>query len=65
MPLNGKRKRPAKLVTLSPEAWTMLDSYAENTGQSRSAAIEQLVRSVCAPLKAARPARPLRAVGSK
>jgi hypothetical protein len=39
-----KRNRPAKLLTLSPEAWERLDAIAAARGTSRSGAVEQLIR---------------------
>lgn len=39
-----RRTRPAKLLTLSVEAWARLDAIAAERGQTRSGAVEQLVR---------------------
>ena len=39
-----KRNSPAKLLTLSPEAWERLDAIAAARGTSRSGAVEQLIR---------------------
>lgn len=38
------RTRPAKLLTMSPEAWARLDLIASRAGLSRSAMVETLVR---------------------
>ena len=38
------RTRPAKLLTMSPEAWERLDLIASRAGLSRSAMVETLVR---------------------
>jgi len=43
------RTRPAKLLTLSPEAWARLDLIAARSGLSRSATVEQLVRAADVP----------------
>jgi len=42
---NDRRKRPMVTLTLSPEALARLDALAEARGQSRSGAVEQLVRN--------------------
>ena len=42
---NGKRKRPMVTLTLSPEALARLDALATERGQTRSGAVEQLVRN--------------------
>ena len=42
---NGQRKRPMVTLTLSPEALTCLDAIAAERGQTRSGAVEQLVRN--------------------
>lgn len=42
---NGSRKRPMVTITLSPEALARLDAIAKERGQSRSGAVEQLVRN--------------------
>ena len=42
---NDKRSRPMVTITLSPEALARLDAIAEERGQSRSGAVEQLVRN--------------------
>jgi predicted transcriptional regulator len=42
---NSKRKRPLVTFTLSPEALERLDVIAQARGQSRSGAIEQLIRN--------------------
>ena len=39
------RTRPAKLLTMSPEAWERLDLIALRAGLSRSATVESLVRA--------------------
>lgn len=38
------RLRPAKLLTLSPEAWSALDALAARWGMTRSRMVEHLVR---------------------
>ncbi len=43
------RTRPAKLLTMSPEAWERLDAIAARAGQSRSATVERLVREAEMP----------------
>lgn len=42
---NGARKRPMVTLTLSPEALARLDAIASERGQSRSGAVEQLIRN--------------------
>lgn len=42
---NATRSRKMVTITLSPEALTRLDAIAEERGQSRSGAVEQLVRN--------------------
>ena len=42
---NGKRSRPMVTITLSPEALARLDTIASERGQTRSAAVETLVRN--------------------
>ena len=42
---NDRRSRPMVTITLSPEALARLDAIAEERGQSRSGAVEQLVRN--------------------
>ncbi len=42
---NEKRSRPMVMITLSPEALTRLDAIASERGQSRSGAVEALVRN--------------------
>lgn len=42
---NAGRKRPMVHVTLLPEALARLDAIARERGQTRSGAIEQLVRN--------------------
>jgi predicted transcriptional regulator len=49
---NERRKRPMVTLTLSPEALARLDALAAERGQSRSGAVEQLVRN--ASLRAAK-----------
>jgi metal-responsive CopG/Arc/MetJ family transcriptional regulator len=44
-----KRQRPIINVTLSPEAITRLDEIATRRGESRSAAVERLVREAVMP----------------
>lgn len=41
---NARRKRPMVTLTLSPEALARLDAIASERGQSRSGAVEQLIR---------------------
>jgi len=41
---NERRKRPMVTFTLSPEALARLDAIASERGQSRSGAVEQLIR---------------------
>lgn len=41
---NAKRSRPMVTITLSPEALARLDEIARERGQSRSGAVEQLIR---------------------
>lgn len=41
----GERNRPLGTVSLSPEAWEMLDKIAGEASMSRSAAIESLIRA--------------------
>jgi DNA-binding TFAR19-related protein (PDSD5 family) len=41
---NSERKRPMVTLTLSPEALARLDAIASARGQSRSGAVEQLIR---------------------
>ena len=42
---NGKRTRPMVTLTLSHEALGRLDALATERGQTRSGAVEQLVRN--------------------
>jgi hypothetical protein len=42
---NGKRMRPMVTLTLSREALARLDAIATERGQTRSGAVEQLVRN--------------------
>jgi metal-responsive CopG/Arc/MetJ family transcriptional regulator len=42
---NAKRTRPMVTLTLSPEALARLDAIAAERGQSRSGAVEALVRA--------------------
>jgi predicted transcriptional regulator len=42
---NERRKRPMVTLTLSPEALARLDALAAERGQTRSGAVEQLVRN--------------------
>jgi hypothetical protein len=42
---NDRRTRPMVTLTLSPEALTRLDAIAAERGQTRSGAVEQLVRN--------------------
>jgi metal-responsive CopG/Arc/MetJ family transcriptional regulator len=42
---NGRRTRPMVTITLSVEALARLDTLREQRGQTRSGAIEQLIRS--------------------
>jgi hypothetical protein len=44
-----RRNRPAKLLTMSPEAWERLDLIASRAGLSRSACVESLVRAAEVP----------------
>jgi hypothetical protein len=41
---NDRRRRPMVTLTLSPEALARLDAIASERGQSRSGAVEQLIR---------------------
>jgi ribbon-helix-helix CopG family protein len=41
---NARRKRPMVTLTLSPEAIARVDAIASERGQSRSGAVEQLIR---------------------
>ena len=41
---NAKRSRPMVTITMSPEALARLDDIAAERGQTRSAAVEALVR---------------------
>lgn len=41
---NARRRRPMVTLTLSPEALARLDAIASERGQTRSGAVEQLVR---------------------
>jgi DNA-binding TFAR19-related protein (PDSD5 family) len=41
---NERRKRPMVTLTLTPEALARLDAIAFERGQSRSGAVEQLIR---------------------
>lgn len=41
---NRDRKRPMVTLTLSPEALARLDAIASERGQTRSGAVEQLIR---------------------
>ena len=43
------RTRPAKLLTMSVEAWERLDLIASRAGLSRSACVETLVRAADVP----------------
>ena len=42
---NAKRTRPMVTITLSTEALARLDAIAAERGQTRSGAVEQLVRN--------------------
>jgi hypothetical protein len=42
---NAKRARPLVHLSLSPEAIARLDAIASERGQTRSGAVEQLVRN--------------------
>ena len=42
---NARRTRPMVTLTLSPEALARLDAIAAERGQTRSGAVEQLVRN--------------------
>jgi Ribbon-helix-helix protein, copG family len=42
---NAGRKRPMVTLTLSPEAIARLDAIADHRGQTRSGAVEQLIRN--------------------
>ena len=42
---NAKRTRPMVTLTLSPEALARLDAIATERGQSRSGAVESLIRN--------------------
>ena len=42
---NGRRKRPMVPLTLSPEALARLDDLAAERGQTRSGAVEALIRN--------------------
>ena len=42
---NERRRRPMITLTLSPEALARLDALAAERGQTRSGAVEQLVRN--------------------
>ena len=42
---NAKRSRPMVTITMSPEALARLDIIAAERGQTRSAAVEALVRN--------------------
>ena len=42
---NAKRSRPMVTITMSPEALARLDVIAAERGQTRSAAVETLVRT--------------------
>jgi predicted transcriptional regulator len=42
---NGRRKRPMVTLTLSPEALARLDDLAAERGQTRSGAVEALIRN--------------------
>lgn len=42
---NDKRRRPMVTITLSVEALARLDEIARERGQSRSGAVEQLIRN--------------------
>lgn len=44
-----QRTRPAKLVTMSPEAWERVDEIARRTGATRSATLEAIVRAATMP----------------
>ena len=46
---NAARKRPMVTLTLSPEALARLDAIARERGQTRSGAVEQLVRNAWRP----------------
>lgn len=41
---NASRKRPMVTLTLSPESLERLDAIAEARGQSRSGAVEAMIR---------------------
>ena len=49
---NAARKRPMVTITLSPEALARLDAIAAERGQTRSGAVEQLVRNARLATKA-------------
>jgi hypothetical protein len=42
---NAKRSRPMVTITLSPDALACLDTIRAARGQTRSGAIEQLIRN--------------------
>lgn len=42
---NAKRTRPMVTLTLSPEALSRLDAVRAERGQTRSGAVEQLIRN--------------------
>ena len=42
---NGKRSRPMVTLTLSPEALARLEAIAIERGQTKSGAVEQLIRN--------------------
>ena len=42
--LNARRTRPMVTITLSPDAIARLDEIAAARGQTRSGAVEQLIR---------------------
>jgi hypothetical protein len=40
---NAARKRPMKMITLSPEALGKLDRLAKESGESQSGVVERLI----------------------
>jgi hypothetical protein len=42
---NAKRSRPMVTLTLSPEALARLEAIATERGQTKSGAVEQLIRN--------------------
>jgi hypothetical protein len=55
-----ERNRPAKLLTLSPEAWARIDALAVLWGTSRSGAVERLARDAQVSTAPALPPKPPR-----